>query len=259
MEKALGLVGFTRAVRPLGSANVFGGRGPLKRLARTPWWDGATVVVGVEVSAPVRAVWARRRLAAIGEGSYGRGHVRFSEHFRHLLESQGLRSILVVRDPRDVAVSQTHYIAGHRGHPYHRHYARLGDFDEQLAFSIAGGEMPGVGYLSSLAGRYAAMEGWRDDPEVLLLRFEDLVGEAGGGSSSRQRRALGRLLDFLEPADDGAGEERVERVAGELFGGTSTFRRGTIGGWREAFAPRHLALFERSADGLLAGWGYGED
>jgi hypothetical protein len=251
--KALELMGLALGTRSIGSATVIGRRQTVKMLLRGPRLGADVVIVGIELPAPVRAAWVRRRLAGVGPGQFSRGHVRFSEHFAHLLESGGLRTIHVIRDPRDVAVSHAHYMMARPRHPFHRHYRELGDWSSRLAFSISGGPVHGVGYLASLAGRYRLMEGWARDPRVLQVRFEDLVGSGGGGEDESQRETIAQILRFVErePTD-----EKVGRTVETLFGGTSTFREGRIGGWQEAFEPVHKQLFQSLADDLLERWGY---
>ena len=136
-------------------------------------------------------------------------------------------------------------------HPFHRFYQRLGDWESRLAFSITGGPVPGAGFLAPLAERYRLMEGWLRYPGALTLRFEDLVGGAGGGSREAQVSSLRELCDLLDIDDVSVAEEVAERI----FGGSSTFRKGRIGGWRESFSSAHLELM---ADGVdwLEPWGY---
>jgi hypothetical protein len=250
--KAMEIVGLSQGARSIGSAAVFGRHQLLKLMMRSPWTTGDAVVVGIEVPAPVRANWVRSRLAQVGEGQFLRGHVRYSEYFSHLLGEGGLRVLHIVRDPRDVAVSHAHYMMNRPRHPLHRHYQSLGDWNRRLAFSISGGHVPGVGYLNSLARRFRSMNGWRELPGALTLRFEDLVGVGGGGSEEKQRQVVASLIAFAGVDDPAA----VERVVESLFGGTSTFRKGRIGGWRESFAREHEELFAAEFEGLLEEWGY---
>jgi hypothetical protein len=251
--KALELLGLTQGTRSIGSATVIGRRQRVKMLLRGPRLGSDVVIVGIELPAPVRASWVRRRLAAVEPGQFARGHVRFSEYFANLLETGGLRTIHVIRDPRDVAVSHAHYMMARPRHPFHRHYRELEDWSSRLAFSITGGPVPGVGYLASLAGRYRLMEGWARDPQVLQVRFEDLVGSGGGGGDETQRETIAQILRFV---DGEPTEETVAKTVKTLFGGTSTFREGRIGSWQEAFEPAHKKLFQSLADDLLERWGY---
>jgi hypothetical protein len=249
-EKAMTLLGVPRGARSIGSLTLYSSPRLPKSVERRPLLTSDLLVVGIEMATPIRASWIRRRLAKVEPGHYIRGHVRHSEYFAHLLEEGGFRLLHVVRDPRDVAVSHAHYMMDRTKHPLHAHYRDLGEWSARLAFSIAGGPVEGVGHLDSLAARYASMESWNEHPGALTLRFEDLVGEAGGGAAEDQETALAELMRFLEQEPDPA---RIAALRDGLFGGTSTFRKGRVGGWREAFDDENLALFERVAGHLVTG------
>lgn len=250
-EKALAELGYVRGQGPLGSSTVFGRQQLIKSLQRRPLETAEVVLVGIEVAAPVRAQWLRRRLARVKPGQYLRGHVQYSEAFASLLDEKDYAVLHVVRDPRDVVVSHAHYMMSRPRHPFHRHYRDLGDFEARLAFSITGGWIPKAGYLNSIGERYRLMEGWDRLPGAVTLRFEDLVGERGGGTKSDQLEALGKLADQVDRP-----EADLDAIAEGIFGGSSTFRKGRIGGWSESFDARHSELFERYAEGVLEHWDY---
>ena len=232
VEKALQLAGCPRGARPLGSETLLGRRQWAKQILRGARNSSEAVVLGVEISVSVRRGWVDSRLAGTPPGQYLRGHVQYSESFEELLRERSYQLLQVARDPRDVAVSHAHYVFNRKRHPFHSYYASLPDLASRVCFSISGGEMPGIGRLTSLAERYSAIEPWIDRPDSLTLRFEDLVGEAGGGTLDRQSGSIASLLGFLRLEADA---DSIDRLREQLFGGTSTFRRGRIGGWRETF------------------------
>ena len=136
-------------------------------------------------------------------------------------------------------------------HPFHRFYQELGGWNERLAFSISGVWIPRAGYLVSIGERYRLMEAWGSYPGSLTLRFEDMVGERGGGSEEAQIDSLRRLGGLVE-----ASNPDLVSIADSIFGGSSTFRKGRIGGWRDSFEDEHHELFDRIAGGDLIRWGY---
>jgi hypothetical protein len=250
-EKALAAYGYARGQGPLGSSTVFGRQQLVKSIMRRPWVSADVVLVGIEVVAPVTAAWVRRRLSGVAPGQYLRGHVQHSGAFAALLDELDYRVLHVVRDPRDVVVSHAHYMMARPRHPFHRFYDELGGWSERLAFSITGGWVPGAGYLVSIAERYRLMEVWLEHPGALTLRFEELVGERGGGSAAVQLSSLRRLGELIgQPSVDPA------EIADGIFGGSSTFRKGRIGGWEESFGDEHRDLFDRVAGDLLVRWRY---
>jgi len=256
VERALELMGYRRGQRSIGSAAVIGRKQLVNALLRRPVVTADMVIVGIEMPAPVRSSWVRRRLGGTSLGEYLRGHVRYSEYFEHLLREREFHVIHMVRDPRDVVVSHAHYIMNRPRHPFHRHYRGLGEFANRLTFSITGGKIPGVGYLDSITERFRAMEKWSDYPRMLTLRFEDLVGPGGGGSAEAQARSLSRLCELLDIEETPDLRKTFEE---SLFGRSSTFRKGQIGGWRESFDQTRLELFRTVAGDLLDRWGYSSD
>ncbi len=86
-----------------------------------------------------------------------------------------------------------------------------------------------------------------------MVRFEDLVGPEGGGSAEAQRRAVGSVAAHLGLEAD---EATLERVGRSIFGAGQTFRKGTIGGWKEEFSGEHERAAEEVVGPLLAELGY---
>ena len=125
-----------------------------------------------------------------------------------------MRTVYILRDPRDVAVSQMHYIKQLGNHFAHQGYMALPSDHERLLVSIRGGELGGR-KLQSLDERYRQ-----------FLRWE----REGGGSAEAQRLAVEGVARQL------GVEERTMGVVEDLFGVGRTFRKGQIGGWLEEFS-----------------------
>src|SRR5215218_1366961 len=143
-----------------------------------------------------------------------------------------MRTVCILRDPRDVAVSQMHYIKQLENHFAHQGYMALPSDHERLLVSIRGGELGGR-KLQSLDERYRQFLRWKGEGGGVGGRLGDRGGIRGGGSSGAQRLAVGGVASHL-------GVEVEERTMGvveeDLFGVGRTFRKGQIGGWREEFS-----------------------
>src|SRR4029079_12113937 len=100
--------------------------------------------------------------------------------------------LLILRDPRDVVVSAQHYVTKMTAHDLHRRFTeQYRTADERIAATIAG--FPADEYGRGQASRDARLQRalpWLSTPGVLVVRFEDLVGAAGGGSRERQDAAV---------------------------------------------------------------------
>ena len=117
---------------------------------------------------------------------------------------------------------------------------------------IRGDQAYGLGTLVSSMQTYA---GWLDDPDCLIVKFEDLVGSQGGGSDERQTAAVASIAQHVGLALDDAD---VQAVAGQVFNrGAQTFRKGAIGDWRNHFSAEHITAFEETGgQELLQTYGY---
>lgn len=192
-----------------------------------------------------------KMLGRLGPGQALFTHLPYKPRFEEAVAGTGARMLFLVRDPRDVAVSEVHYTLSHPETPGHHALRRQPDLHARLRLVIEGGEG-----LLPLAARLARFEGWlRADP--LLVRFEDLVGPEGGGSAATQMDTLEQIFSHLQvPIDSEQLIDLRQRVFSEA---SPTFRRGRIGGWRDAFTPELRELFVREASPVLSMFGYQPD
>ncbi len=198
----------------------------------------------------------RTWLALQPDGAVVTGHLVHEPRFVSLVHESDVAHVLIVRDPRDVAVSYAEYAARATHHYLHAHFAALEPAQRLLA-AIVGvpGDVPWDSVaLRDVGAVFGQFLPWRDEPGTLVVRFEDLVGPAGAGAAATQRATVARLAAHVGVELDGPA---LELAAARVFDPSSpTFRRGESGAWRERFGPEHLAAFERVADGLLAELGY---
>jgi len=83
-----------------------------------------------------------------------------------------------------------------------------------------------------------------------------LIGAKGGGDDSAQYNETAKIVNHW---GIGADAFDLSAVCANLFGGTSTFHSGTIGGWREHFTPAIKTTFKDAAGKLLIDLGYETD
>lgn len=250
LSRLLLLLGFEQ--RPLGIRPrlVAGPFSPIRRFIRAR--EPEKVSVGVVSPQQVGHHWLQRRLARVPDGCFVTAHCLYTPELAELLREEEMRVVCILRDPRDVAVSQMHYIKQQRRHFAHKAFVALPSDHERLLVSIRGGKLDGR-TLQSLGERYRQFLGWERDEGAIVVKFEDLVGPRGGGSAETQRRAVERVLAHLDLSAD---EPTLRRMEEEMFGIGKTFRRGQIGGWRKEFSEEHARVTKEVVGPWLVKLGY---
>jgi hypothetical protein len=222
-----------------------------KRLLMRPPGVGRPVPIGQGID--VSSWWIERLAGAMPDPSSLLGHASWSPELAALLADVGLRTICIVRDPRDVVVSYAHFVVKIgkdkiTRRPEHKALMALPDHAARLRVMIEGNDG-----TQSVPARFRAFLPWRTQAGVIVLRFEELVGGAGGGDDAVQRREVGRVAQFL---DLSLSDAELAQVCRSIWGGTPTFRKGQIGEWREELTPALLELAHREMDELLVELGY---
>ncbi len=186
-------------------------------------------------------------------GDIAYGYVHSREPFISALAKPDRATVFVYRDPRDMVVSHVFYASQmHKGHGMHRYYTeQLQTMEERINAAIQGVEEPGS-ELAPVCGKYERYLGWLGQPEVLCMRFEDLILE--------REQAIGSILDYLAGRGFSPRVERQRAIA-TLAGAvvpkrSGTFRKGQPGNWREHFTAANKAFFKEVAGELLIRLGY---
>jgi hypothetical protein len=215
------------------------------------------VFSGISAIGQLEPTELRKRLVDMGGGCYATAHLPFSPERAEVLGDLGVNSAVIVRDPRDVAVSHFHFLTykrrRHRLHPY---FESLPNDSERLMASICGVDprLEGTnGGLDNIGKRFHNGVAWADYGSC-IVRFESLIGPRGGGSRELQVEEIRKLsahfgLDL--------GDKDVDCIADQVFHPKSqTFRKGLIGDWKNHFTPEHKAALKEVAGQLLIDLGY---
>jgi hypothetical protein len=205
--------------------------------------------------------------------------------FKHLCDNNlnmhqiaaEIKKILLIRDPRDVLLSSIYFIPKMPKSSkdldalrFIKSWAPLSLEDKITSMITQQPPEEIENYLSwtckkkqilfpcmyVFVGQFPLALKWLEQPNTLLIRFEDLVGPMGGGSKEAQYLAMQRIADFIGYPFD---EEVYNKISADLFGKSRTFRSGKIGGWKEAFTEEHKELFKERYSQILDGLGYEQD
>jgi hypothetical protein len=161
------------------------------------------------------------------------------------------KAIYLVRDPRDVALSEFAYQRA-LGLAY-------ADFDSYLYRFLQGRVNPFGSWIRHATSWLNAADAGRSD--ILYVNFEKL--------KDKPEEQLGRILDFLQLP------ELKERVRGAIANNSLAqmkeqeklkpqrasakgqfIRDGSVGGWRSTFSSRQAEIVQQCAGNLMARLGY---
>ncbi len=186
------------------------------------------------------------------QGVIGWGYVEPSPENVAFLCKPDRVNYFIYRDPRDMLVSQVFFATDmNEEHGMHEYYKSLPNFGERLKVAITGIDQDGP-YMVGVKQRYASVFEWREQPDVMCIRFEDLI--------NNRDATLDAMLDEIESIGykiPTPREKALSILAQAIQPRKShTFRSGKTDGWREHFTEEHKTLFKDVTGDLLVKLGY---
>lgn len=113
------------------------------------------------------------RVSKIAPGEILGAHLYHNIATSEYLKKKNALHLFVHRDPRDVLLSEAHYLAHmNRWHKMHRTFAALPGMEEQVRLAITGN---GTNFYPDSRARIGAYLGWTTNKDCLVFRYEDLI------------------------------------------------------------------------------------
>jgi len=211
---------------------------------------GATTADGYPVIDPRKVASAIRTVRG---GQFFSAHLYWSQELEEAIFESGAATLFMIRDPRDILLSRMHYILGLRRHRLHDFLGRrFATDDDRLRVLVVGNAADP--YIRPMRADLASFARWIGRPGVLTVRFEELVGQRGGGSESAKHAALAAIANHCGLDPSGLADQ-----AASSAGATPTLRKGKIGGWRSELPSEIVELVDRECGDLLETMGYRPD
>ena len=226
-----------------------------------PWDD----IVSVQALCGIMntASHVRWKVGSAPDGSIVRSHLMHCDEILNVLQEFDCKTLFIYRDLRDVAVSHARWVTKEERIFLHDAYTQQANFDEQLMSSIKGVPL-GTPFGSNVSQPdigtdFSRWQGWVSDPNAYAVKFEDLVGERGGGSEEKRLYLIEQILEYLGISL--SSEQIKSRFASYALNPeeSHTFRKGgkgSIGGWKALFKDEHKAAFKAVAGETLIELGY---
>ena len=205
----------------------------------------------------------RSKIGSAPNNSIVRCHLMYCDEIRQILQEFNCKTIFIYRDLRDVAISHARWVTKEPRIFLHQYYLQLNDFKRQLMSSIKGvplGTPIGSNVSQPDIGQdFERWRGWINEPAALAVKFEDLVGERGGGCESTRLNTIQKISDYLDL--DFSSEQIIANFTSQVMNPqeSHTFRKGgkgKLGGWNAFFQPEHKTAFKQVAGELLIELGY---
>ena len=220
-----------------------------------------------EIKRPARAFALPKEEKELGrflgrsrKGMFVTAHAAHDQWLAEELDRLGFKHVLLLRDPRDVVVSRAFFRKREAWHVHHRYFQEVLTTDpDRIMATIVGFSASDVSPvpLPSIGDSFRSYLPWLESDSVLTVRFEDLLGPAGGGDADTQRETVQRIAEYIDrPLDMAAASSIADRLYAPKG---ITFRRGVAGDWRNHFTDEHREAFAEVAGDLLSTLGYDTD
>lgn len=208
----------------------------------------------------------RWKVGSAPDQSIVRCHLMHCEEILDILRENNCKTLFIYRDLRDVAVSHARWVTKEERIFLHDIYLQQKDFDQQLMSSIQGtpvGTPLGSNVSQPDIGTdFLRWKGWIHEPSALAIKFEDLVGERGGGCEDTRLHLVEKIMNYLEIPF--STEQIKSQFTSHAMNPeeSHTFKKGgkgSIGGWKKHFKEEHKEAFKQVAGQLLIDLGYEKD
>lgn len=180
-------------------------------------------------------------------------HLPWSDDVPGALDGLDLRTIFMVRDPRDVLASDHRYIIGLKRHHLYPILTGIDGEAAQLKALVLGRDGDDGTLIRPLAERLRDYAGWIGQPGVLTVRFEDLLGTDRGGSDVARHAAISHVAEHIGVDTPGDLSNRLSKAGSRP---NPTLRRGRAGTWRDELPPEIQDLLATELGDVLEQLGY---
>lgn len=153
--------------------------------------------------------------------------------------------IFAYRHPLDILVSEAHYYHRDGKTSFSGYFDKL-EFEERVELL-----MNDEWLLGSLRQRVGGFLPWLKLPNVIPASFEELIGDAGGGSIAAQHDLIWSILLKLQV--DGSVSDLADKVFNK---NSDTFREGKIGAWRAQLTSKLISQLKENCGDVISAYGY---
>ena len=188
-----------------------------------------------------------RKIVDIRDGQCVGGHITYDKRVADQLATSNVKTILIIRDFRDVILSNIRYLDSiHRSHPHNQVFAAIKTLDGKIDACLAGIPQVKMRAWPELIHSY---RGWLSVPGILVARFEDLISP----DANQSEYWIDRIAAHLE-IDSGFIASDVRKAMFNPRG--LTFNAPGIAKWKTAFTTSQIQTLNSALADELKFFGY---
>lgn len=211
-----------------------------------PWSE--TCYSGITQPRKVKLGTIHFQLLRLKNNQYTKSHLPYDTSLVDLIHNLGIKIVFIIRDPRDIMVSQMNYVRNNPDHYLFRFLKDKADKDF-LAALYSGIKENNKQYLLSMKRRLKIVEGWMHDDRVFLVKFENLVGGKGGGGNEIQQKTINNLANYLGIK---ISLSEAASIGIQAFGRGATFHKGSIGSYKNIMNHNLLCKINEELEDFLS-------
>ncbi|MDA7026710.1 glycosyltransferase [Bacillus sp. CLL-7-23] len=212
-------------------------------------------------------VFEEKHLKNLKTGYVATGHFAYSQNREKILSDSDIKTIFIYRDLRDIAVSLVHFVMINKyNHPWNPYLKNgLKNHEDRLMAMIKGTVLNkeeqakyGIGMLPNIHDFTKNFIRWAEASGICIVTFEDLVR-----NESSQNQTILKIIDYLWEDLQSLNiskQQLLQNMKHNINQSASdTFRKGSIGDWKEEFNASHKEVFKEIAGEFLIRLGYEKD
>lgn len=186
-------------------------------------------------------------------------HLFYDQEVNNYLKNKNIIHFFIYRDPRDIVISEAHYLTEmNRWHYLHRYFKAQPDLESRINLSINGiDKLPGNRVYPDIYQRYSRFLPWIHNEHVFAMKYEDLVLHKRNQIFENMYEFLKNHYKnkftlskdyFLELANNGASPKN-----------SHTFRSGKTGTWKKILTTEQKKRLKDLVGNILIDLDYESD
>ncbi len=197
---------------------------------------------------------AIKKINNLKKGQYLTSHVVGNQEIFNTMEKKNIIGIMIIRDPRSKIISHYNYVTHiDTNHRTHEFFKKMNSDSDRIDTLINGKK----GICGSIDEELKRYNQWLTRKDILVLKFENLVGEKGGGDNKKQFDSIKKIVNHLKLS---VSDYEITNIQVKIFSTKSpTFRKAEKNEWKYIFNENQKNVLKNKIGKWLIDYGYEDD